>query len=64
MTKLDEIRKMVEETESLREQPLNIVVVDYPDLVISKKITEEGRKNIRMMQKFMNKFIKKNNVSF
>lgn len=39
-----------------------MVIMDYPDETLSKKITEQGRENIRKMNEAFSGFIKKNNI--
>lgn len=40
----------------------DIFFLDYPDLLITKKITEEGRENIRKFNEMWEDFIEKHNI--
>lgn len=37
-------------------------ILDYPDLVTTKKITEEGQKRIREATEIMRKFMKEHDI--
>lgn len=39
-----------------------IYILDYPDLITTKAITEEGHKNIRKLTKMMHEFIKEHDI--
>ena len=42
----------------------DIIIVDHMGLISQKKVTEEGRKQMKEISVWMSKFIKDNNITF
>ena len=39
-----------------------MIIIDYPDRITEKQITEEGQKRLRELQKIMQDFMKEHDV--
>jgi len=41
-----------------------MIILDYPDRITDKQITEEGQKRLRELQEWMSGFIKEHDIHF